>query len=52
MKELSNSPFGGTLLMTIGKSYHEHARFELGSFDGVAARRYKYPDGSRSLTYN
>ena len=37
IKELSNSPFGGTLLMTIGKSYHEHARAELGSFDGVAA---------------
>ena len=37
IKELSNSPFGGTLLMAIGKSYHEHARSELGSIDGMAA---------------
>lgn len=36
VKELSSSPFGSTLVATIGHAYYEHATSELSSFDSFA----------------
>lgn len=36
LDELSSSPFGSTLVATIGRAYHEHALSELSTMQGVS----------------
>lgn len=40
-KELASTAFGGTLLSTIGVVYHEFARSELGTLDGISLSVYQ-----------